>query len=403
MRTDLFVSVVLLAAVVAEGSLHLLHLERARAWQASREASVAVERQILGEIHEARSAGTLPPPSATDFRSRLRAARAKLGERAAAAAPPTGARLVEVSGEPFLVVSLVDAPPAVLWWPGVEARAERLSGALLTVGEAHGDGAVPVLDGVLDGSPVWLTVPDSRVVPFRLMLAGLAVAWVGYELVRTLVARARERATKTARDALLQRLSHELRTPAAAVRSLAEALRSGAASGQEALFLARIEHEAVRLGAGIDHVLRAARDEEVLRPLDLQQVDLRALVERVVERWQPRLGAIGVGGKGTSVLSVDPARIEEALDALLDNAVIHGAPPVRVSVDSEAGFARVTVEDGGEGIPAHERDRVLRRGEGRDTGIGLWAASEVARAHRGRLELASGSRVTLCLPHTPRT
>lgn len=391
-RNGLF-ALIALVLVAAGAGRRLYVAEQAGGWQARREAAVAVERVVLGEIFEATQDAA---PSVGRWRFGGQASEAAAGgmqdalgrlAARAAAAQGRGGRLVEVSGERFVVVK-IDEETVVIDWGTLASEAESYSGASLSVGPRPVD-AVPVLQGVLAGDAVWL---DIAAVPMRTLYGGdlLAIGlfvWSCFELLRTLLRRARSEAAEGARVALLQRLSHELRTPAAAVRSLAEALRSGAARGQEADFLALIEQEAVRLASGIDRVLRAARGDLDVRVPSYERVDLMGLVEEIAQRWRRREPSIAVEGEGRLDVRADRAMLTEAIEALLDNALLHGAPPVWLRARREGGDVVLSIEDSGPGIPEADRERLLRRGEGRYTGIGLWAASEVASAHGGSLKL----------------
>jgi signal transduction histidine kinase len=410
-RLQLLVGVALLVVLAIDGVFHLRRLEQARTWQASLRAVQEVELVVLSELHDALQAPArpgahrwwpgvqpTPPPGGPEILARLHEARGRLAAQAALA-PGEGSRLVEVGGEPFLVIEAASGPPVVVWWAGLADRAEIRSGAVLSLGERPA-GAVPVLEGVLTGAPVWLRLQQapSGVVPFRGLLAGAGALLVLEAGVKLLLARVRERAAERAKEALLQRLSHELRTPAAAVQALAEALRSGAAAGQERAFLELLEQEARRLGHGLDSVLRAAQGQEPVRDGARVPLELREGVERLAARWRPRLQEVTVEGEGPAWVSACPAELEEALEALLDNAVVHGAPPYRISVEVGPERVVVTVQDGGPGIAPSERARVLQRGEGRHTGLGLWVASEVARHHGGTLQIGDSAHISLSLP-----
>jgi signal transduction histidine kinase len=310
--------------------------------------------------------------------------------------------LVSFAGDHFLVAEIPPSPPVVLWWPEVELRAEAFAGATLTVGERP-EGGVAVLQGAVGGVPVWLVAsPAGGLITARVLLTALAATWVLAEGVLAALSRARASAEQRARAELLQRLSHDLRTPAAAVQALAEALRSGAAVGQEPLFLSQLEHESRRLALRIDGVLRAARGDLVGTPLRPEPLELRALLTELLRRWEARLGPVVVEGEEEGWVLADRARLEEALDALLDNAAVHGALPVRVGVRVDGARVTVEIQDAGPGIPPADRDRVVLRGEGRHTGLGLWVAADVAREASGALTIGDEARVTLSLPRSAR-
>jgi two-component system sensor histidine kinase BaeS len=107
---------------------------------------------------------------------------------------------------------------------------------------------------------------------------------------------------------------------------------------------------------------------------------------------------------------VDPARIEQAVLALVDNAGKYGPPGGRITLGSSApdGHLKIEVADEGPGIPEDDLPRVFERfyrGDGADepgNGLGLSIASTILQAHGGRVEAASepgkGTRVSILLP-----
>jgi signal transduction histidine kinase len=112
----------------------------------------------------------------------------------------------------------------------------------------------------------------------------------------------------------------------------------------------------------------------------------------------------------------DPGRLHQVITNLLSNALKFTPPggQVAMSLSRDGGQARLEVSDTGPGISPDDQLHVfdrLWRGTGTaqaaGSGIGLAVAAELARAHQGRIELASepgsGSRFTLVLPLTPST
>jgi|SRR5579871_4825140 len=106
--------------------------------------------------------------------------------------------------------------------------------------------------------------------------------------------------------------------------------------------------------------------------------------------------------------SWDADRVRQMVRNLVENGIVHGRPPVLVSVASlDPEQVSILVRDHGDGVPAERRNEVLKPFVRRDRdvglGLGLAIASEIARAHGGRLSLAdpeegSGCAVTIELP-----
>ena len=115
----------------------------------------------------------------------------------------------------------------------------------------------------------------------------------------------------------------------------------------------------------------------------------------VVRHWQVPEDLAGPTEADRALGQVlgDPHRLEEALDALVENALRFTGPAdtVRISAISNGAFIRIEVADSGPGVPAHDRSRVFERfykrhasGEEPGTGLGLALVEAVATAHGGR-------------------
>jgi signal transduction histidine kinase len=100
----------------------------------------------------------------------------------------------------------------------------------------------------------------------------------------------------------------------------------------------------------------------------------------------------------------DPQALRRAVDNLLANAALHGAPPVEIAVRREGEHARLAVSDGGPGLDDADAsvafDRFWRapaaRGHG-GSGLGLAIVRATARAHGGDVQVA-GATFTIVLP-----
>lgn len=356
-----------------------------------------------------------PPTAEGDYATQLASWRRARAAAAVAAAPETGIpAVVEVDGDPYLVLPRGrgldgSAPPVqlVAWWPEVEAAAEARAGVPLQLGGEPPKARLAVGAASLVGPALWALPTrdtETRVSLFPGWSAGVLVLSVLLLLNEWRGARAeaaRTRDQQSTRDAILQRLSHELRTPAASVRSLVDAMESpGTTEAERQQFMDLARSEAMRLSTGLDRLLQAARGATVVR-VDRVPLDLYEWAEATRARWLARLPGLTVEGRTPCPASADPERLDEAVDALLDNARKYGGPNVVLTVTPE----RISVEDDGEGIAPRDRARVLNkfeRVEGRVNdpgghGLGLWAAGEVARAHRGRLTIEGANRFVLTL------
>lgn len=225
------------------------------------------------------------------------------------------------------------------------------------------------------------------------------------------------------KSALLDSVSHDLRTPLASIRASAGSLMDAAVQWppEEARSLARsIDTEAERLSDIVRNLLDLSRIQAGALVPELEVFELRELVEPVVRRLESLLGErpviIEVADDLPPVL-VDPVLLDAVISNLLENAARYSArtAPVRITARAgDDGSVEMVVEDGGPGVPTTALDRVFdkffrvaRPGEGarRGLGIGLtivrgFVEAMGGHARAGRSELG-GLAVHLTLPIAP--
>jgi signal transduction histidine kinase len=190
----------------------------------------------------------------------------------------------------------------------------------------------------------------------------------------------------------LNRALHELRRPLQALVLLEEGSSQPAASPPAASRrgLLQVAESALR---DLDGALNGGAKESERRRFSCREIVLAAL-----ERWRPmaaRAGGIRVyWDAGPAPVEGDPAKMAQALDNLISNALEHGGPPVVVTGARVAGRIRITIANGASSRSARlERDP--RRGHGTEI------VTQVASAHRGRFALCqtgSGCVAALELP-----
>lgn len=270
---------------------------------------------------------------------------------------------------------------------------------------------------------VWATREADSGSPDRsaTRLMSAAADQLGQALAQDQLA-AEARAAEVARQsdalktALLQSVSHDLRTPLATIRAAAGTLRPESdldASGRSANAEA-IEREVARLDRLVANLLDLGRIEAGALRAELDVFELDDLAGRVVDRMAPRLAAhdVRIELEPLPVL-VDPVFLDEALTNLLDNALKFTSPGAAIRIAAERvgeGEVRLIVEDGGPGVSEGLLDRLFEpfyrapaAGTARPgTGIGLAVVRGLVRAmggsvHASRSELG-GLAVTLTLP-----
>ncbi len=208
------------------------------------------------------------------------------------------------------------------------------------------------------------------------------------------------------KSALLQSVSHDLRTPLATIRAAAGTLRPEGVSDEDRRASAEaIDREVAYLDRMVANLLDLSRIEAGALRAERDVFELDDLADRTLDRLAARTSDhdLTVHVSSAPVL-VDPVFLDEALTNVVDNAVRHtpAGTPIRVSSSPTTdGFVRLTVEDGGPGVSdaalPHLFEKFYRAGptggSGRavparssraGTGIGLAVVRGLSEAMGGR-------------------
>jgi signal transduction histidine kinase len=216
----------------------------------------------------------------------------------------------------------------------------------------------------------------------------------------------------SAQQDFVRNASHELRTPITIARGYAELVRAESTGAQQR-DVAVVVEELERLTRISDRMLLLAASAHA-DGLHRTRVDAAELLRTAIRRWSVVADRHWVvTGVDEAMLDADRAKLEAALDALLENAVAFTGPGETIAVSAHVGadLVRVEVADTGRGIPAealpHIFERFARadssraRGTG-GTGLGLAIVAAIVAAHGGRVQIDSvegaGTTVALVLP-----
>jgi two-component system sensor histidine kinase KdpD len=203
------------------------------------------------------------------------------------------------------------------------------------------------------------------------------------------------------KTALLQSVSHDLRTPLATIRAAAGTLRPeyGLSRDDQEESAKAIDREVEYLNRLVTNLLDLSRIEAgALRP-ERDVFEVEDLVGRTIDRLGPRLQGhpleVWLGGPP---IDVDPIFVDEAITNALENALKYTPPgtPIRVRAAPSAGgsFVRLTIEDGGLGVPAAALPQLFDKfyrvpgsagGSRAGTGIGLAVARGLIEATGGHI------------------
>jgi signal transduction histidine kinase len=207
--------------------------------------------------------------------------------------------------------------------------------------------------------------------------------------------------------------SHELRTPLSILRMELElALRGRHTHEEQEAALRSAAEETERLSRLAEDLLVIARSDQGRLPVRPESLDAEDVMRRVVARFQTRARAEGRPLEPEPapglVVEADPARLEQALANLVDNALSYGEGAVALSARREDGSVELHVCDEGDGFPPaflpHAFERFSRADQARgggSAGLGLAIASAVAQAHGGTAHAANrdrGADVWISLP-----
>ena len=200
-------------------------------------------------------------------------------------------------------------------------------------------------------------------------------------------------------ESMADRLSHELRTPIAVVRSSLENLELAAEPGEARRYIARAEDGLARLNTILQRMMEASRLEQSLRAAARERYDLVPVVRGCVEGYRlayPDVRFALALPERRMDTEGSPDLAAQLLDKLVENAVDFSRPnePVRVTLEESNGAAVLTVANMGPLLPQEMQGRLFEsmvsvRGERRTgaphLGLGLYVARLIAEFHGGSI------------------
>jgi signal transduction histidine kinase len=250
------------------------------------------------------------------------------------------------------------------------------------------------------------------------------LAAIGRELAsmaeRLQDAAVRERALESSRRELVAWVSHDLRTPLAAITAIAEALEDGVVedSRTQARYHRQLRLESDRLARMVDELFELAVIQAGALRLELERMSLEDVVSEAIAGSSPAAEAKGIRVEGTvtpggPVVEISPRHVARVLRNLLENAIRYtphdGCVWVETGADADAAY--VSVADGCGGIPEGDLERVFDTAfrverartpaDDGGVGLGLAIARGLVEAHRGRISVRNqngGCCFTVTLP-----
>ena len=212
-------------------------------------------------------------------------------------------------------------------------------------------------------------------------------------------------------------LTHEMKSPLAAIRGSAELLEGPLTEEERVRFAASIRSQSDRLAQMIDKMLALAAVEHRQRLEKPEPVDLAALIDEAAAQCAPRLARAGVSLQrdiehGLPMVSGDPFLLRQSLVNLIDNAADFSprGSVIEIALYRDGSHQCIDVRDRGAGVPDYARERVFERfyslprpdNGSRSSGLGLCFVAEAMSLHGGQAALANrdggGAIARLTLP-----
>ena len=264
--------------------------------------------------------------------------------------------------------------------------------------------------------------PESTFTRGRLTVFGIAVMSLFLVTGVYFIGRAVRREMELARlhADFVSAVSHEFRTPLAAMRQLSEVLAADRVPdrARQMQYFDALSSESRRLQRLVENLLDFGRLQAGSTAYRLEPIEPRALVERVVAEFSGEVSQAGcrvdiADAADCGRVLADPDAVGLALHNLIDNAVKYAGADARVDVSWERQGARIglRVRDHGPGVPPEERARIFERfvrgsaaaaARVRGTGIGLALVKQIATGHGGDVAVepapGTGSVFTIWLP-----
>ncbi|MDP2035904.1 MAG: ATP-binding protein [Ignavibacteria bacterium] len=300
-------------------------------------------------------------------------------------------------------VSLVDAANQILFPAGLSAARivlkksfSRFEGfapdtklALVTTGE----------------NPIESISSQSLIIYY--ILLGSVLMFIAFGIVFILRDISREEKISVMKSEFIANVSHEIKTPIATIRTLAENLKEGWVTGKEKQreYFRLIEREAERLTHLVENILDFSRIERAQKSYRMENTSVGDATKKAIERFRLLVDGQGVVIKenienNLPLFMLDAEAYEQVLLNLLDNAVKYSCENklIEVSAKHQNDYIIIEVIDCGIGISKKDCEKIFEKffrspmPDGRKipgSGIGLTLVKEIIEAHGGKITVES--------------
>lgn len=303
----------------------------------------------------------------------------------------------------------------------INSSVEALTETLYDTGEWHGEIAQTCKDGrVLSVQSSIVTLKDANGQAYGAVAINRDMTWQ-QELYAEMVERQRlqqdldrEQEMRTVRNRFVSMVSHEFRTPLAAIQSSADILshyNHKLSEEKRQQFIAQIQDQVRQVTELLNDFLMLSRMEAVNVKTDLKIVDVAACLREAVESVQLSYPARKIDvdmSEGCPELALDRKLIRQAFMNLMSNALKYSTQgtTVNVTLTCSGEDVRIEVRDQGIGVPKADQERLFEPffrasnvGEIEGTGLGLAIVRRAVEVHGGTIAIDStvgvGTAITL--------
>lgn len=207
-------------------------------------------------------------------------------------------------------------------------------------------------------------------------------------------------------------VSHELRTPLTALGAAVSLAKRSEHSERRQYAMAMLDEQLQHFTRLTVELLEISRMDAGLATLNANEVDVVALVERVLDHANVDRSVLDVGAGVRRIQRLDGTRVERVIANLVENADRYAGGVTSVSIGDVDNVLRITVDDAGPGVPVEDRESIFGRfsrgsvsqpvDKPKGTGLGLALVSEHVQMHGGTVTVtdspAGGARFVVCLP-----
>lgn len=308
---------------------------------------------------------------------------------------------------------------ALVWWSGgTKTAVPHVLYFPVVIAALVAGWRAGAVTGVVGGLVLGPLMPLNVEVGMSQPASGWLIRMGFFVAVGVLVGEGRRRLLELAesRQRFVSAISHEVRTPLAAILGFSQMLAERGddfTEGERREFAELIYREVADLSDIVDGYILAARMDDSALIVDPQDTNLLAAVRSAVERLPRPVRETRIHITGEPVVCwADPMRTRQVIRAVLAHVLAYGGDHIRVSVRADAQEGVVVVETDNQGTPHRDMAQAMSPLSGGDpgesrphpVGLGLAVASRLAELMGGRLNHHERSRVDVFevrLPTSP--